>query len=215
MPRLTQSRVDRIEPDPARRITVWDDVLKGFGVRVAPNGRNTFVVRYRPRATRRFKWFTLGRTSVLSAAEARRRAGAALALVAAGEDPSEQKAPRAAPAPDAEHRGRCMTLAEFAPIYMRDHARKEKKRRSADGDQSNLDRFLLPAFGERHMDEITPVEIAKLQARIGEATPVQANRVVALISVLYSKAVDWRILSKEHELPESMAVMMARKTWRR
>ncbi len=93
MPRLTQRSVDRIEPDPERRIVIWDTLLKGFGVRVSPSGRKTFVVCYRPRATRKFRWLTLGSAAVLSAAEARTRAGAALASVAAGQDPAGERLP--------------------------------------------------------------------------------------------------------------------------
>jgi integrase len=204
MPRLTQGQVDKIELDPERRITVWDDVLKGFGVRVTPNGRKSFVVCYRPQATRKFTWFTLGRPPILSAAEARRRAGAALALVAAGGDPADAKSSRlAVDSAAARHHDRCMTLAEFAPLYMRDHARKEKKPRSAKEDQANLDRFLIPAFGERPLEQITTVEIATLHAKIGDTTPVQANRVLALISVLFSKAVKWKVLPADYENPAS------------
>ncbi len=203
MPRLTQRQVDTIQPDPERRITIWDDLLKGFGVRVHPSGRKTFVVCYRPHDTRKFRWLTLGSASVLSAAEARKRAGVALAVVASGQDPADKKPSHTTPDPRLAQCDRSLTIAAFAPIYMRDHARKEKKPRSAEGDQSNLDRFVIPALGDRPLEQITTLEIASLHAKLGASTPVQANRVLALISVLFSKAVDWKVLPVGHGNPAS------------
>ena len=205
MPKLTQRFVDSIGVVEARK-TCWDDTLRGFGVRVtppsrtSPAGTTSYVVKYRLRGSRRAHWLRLGPTAVLSPAQARRLAGRALAEVAAGRHP---KLGCDAEPDESEQTATLVTLGAFAPIYMRDHARKEKKPRSAEGDQSNLDRFVIPALGDRPLEEITTVEIATLHAQIGDTTPVQANRVLALISVVFSKAVKWKILPTDHENPAS------------
>ncbi len=152
MPRLTQRFVDSIGTVEARK-AFWDDGLRGFGVRVTPPSRTnpvgtkSYVVKYRLRGARRAYWMRLGATSALSPKHARRLAGWALAEVAAGRNP---RLACEAEAPEAETA--FITLAEFAPIYMRDHARKEKKLTSAEGDQSNLDRFVLPALGDQPLE---------------------------------------------------------------
>ncbi|MDB5427431.1 MAG: hypothetical protein JWR43_1406, partial [Phenylobacterium sp.] len=44
--RISKTTVDAAEPAAARYV-VWDDRLKGFGLRVTPNGVKTYVARYR------------------------------------------------------------------------------------------------------------------------------------------------------------------------
>ena len=46
MPRITKRTVDAIKPHDRERV-VWDDDLKGFGVRVHPSGRKVYIVKTR------------------------------------------------------------------------------------------------------------------------------------------------------------------------
>ena len=44
--KLTKRVVDAAKPE-ANRFIVWDSELAGFGLRVEPTGRKTFIARYR------------------------------------------------------------------------------------------------------------------------------------------------------------------------
>jgi Arm DNA-binding domain len=44
--KLTKRVVDGAQPEQYRYI-VWDIEVRGFGLRVAPSGRKTFIARYR------------------------------------------------------------------------------------------------------------------------------------------------------------------------
>ena len=46
MPKITKRTVDALAPAEKERV-VWDDDIKGFGVRVHPTGRKVYIVKYR------------------------------------------------------------------------------------------------------------------------------------------------------------------------
>ena len=48
MPKITKRAVDALKPHERERV-VWDEDLKGFGVRVHPSGRKVFIVKTRYR----------------------------------------------------------------------------------------------------------------------------------------------------------------------
>jgi integrase len=83
--KLTQSVVDALKlPANKAEHTVWDETITGLGIRLRGD-TGTWFFRYRYGSQHRR--MTLGTTSALSAAEARRIAGDVYAKVAAGRDP--------------------------------------------------------------------------------------------------------------------------------
>jgi len=81
--RLTKRVVESL-PAKAERFVVWDSELKGFGVRVSPQGRKTYVVRYRTTggSDRRLARATLG---VMTTEESREQVHRILAEAAIGQ----------------------------------------------------------------------------------------------------------------------------------
>ena len=69
MPKITKRLVDSLTPQGSDYF-VWDDSLAGFGVRVMPTGRRTYMVQYRDIAgrTRRKR---IGKHGTVTADEAR------------------------------------------------------------------------------------------------------------------------------------------------
>ncbi len=198
---LTKEQIDRLRYDPERRSTsgkpvtqqvLWDDRVRGLGVRVQRTGVKTFVLKYRTDA-RRVRLLTLGRYGTLTLQQARDKAIAQLAKVTDGKDPAAERR-------DAR---RGLTLREFAELFMQDHVRKHERRTEAET-RRRLDRIILPRLGARKLKEITTADIQALHKRYGEqgliggrAAPIQANRMAALISVMRSKAVEWGALGAD------------------
>ena len=58
MPKLTKRTIDTTEPQ-ATEFFLWDEGIPGFGLRVMPSGRKSFVVQFR--AGRRARRMSLGR----------------------------------------------------------------------------------------------------------------------------------------------------------
>ena len=84
-------------------------------------------------------------------------------------------------------------VSELIDAYMRQEVRPTRKARTADLYDMYFRRHIRPALGSKRAREVMPNDIAKLHRKIGAVAPVTANRVVALISGLYSWAArtDW------------------------
>jgi hypothetical protein len=92
---LTIAQIDKA-PTPAKgRIVLWDHDLPGFGVRVFPSGRRSFILRYRLPGSRAKETATLGTYGVITLPQARRQAQQLLRTVRLGGDPQAERKARA------------------------------------------------------------------------------------------------------------------------
>jgi hypothetical protein len=159
-----------------QRYEAWDDELPGFGVRVAPSGLKTWVVRYvQAGRKRRLK---LGNMPAVSLADARRLARQVLASVALGGDPAADK----------EAQQEAATFGHLAEVYLERHA--VKKRTGAE-DRRILERELLPKWRTTKAELIRRAQVVALlddiatgrgpRRRKGRPAPIMANRVLALV----------------------------------
>src|SRR5687767_7293010 len=142
---LTKRVIDRLHyaPDkrtangkPATQQIVWDDDVRGLGVRLQPGGSKSFVLKYRTRAGRN-RIMALGRYGPLTLDTARDRARKELGRVADGVDPAEERD---------EHR-KAVTLRQFADIYIERHSKPHNRTWKAD--RRRLDINILPKLGGR------------------------------------------------------------------
>ncbi len=110
---------------------------------------------------------------------ARREAIRVRGLLAVGQDPD---ASRDIP-----------TLRVFAERYMQEHALPFKRARSAEGDRGLLDRHLAPELGDLRLDQIDTARVTRF-AHARRETGVTANRALALLSHMYTKAGEWGVV---------------------
>jgi integrase len=177
MPKLTKRTVDALKPHPDRDLVVFDSELSGFGVRVKSSGRKSYLIQYR-NAGGRSRRLTLAGHGRLTPDEARDEAKQLLAAAARGQDPAEERHVAL----------RAPTVAELAALYLERHAKPRKK--TAGADESMLRRYILPAFGTKKVEAITAGDVARLHHALGDK-PLAANRVLALISVMFNLAESW------------------------
>ncbi len=157
---------------------VWDDDLAGFGLRVNPSGRKSFVVTFRLKGCQRFH--TLGRYGEMTPDQARTKAMKTLYKARQGEDP---KAGRIA----AE---RQPLITDLADRYQREHAEPKKRVSTARQDLQTWRKHVLPTLGKRRIADITRDDVAKLHHSL-RAKPYVANRVLALISKAFNLSELW------------------------
>src|SRR5262245_47363840 len=183
--RITKRLVDGLKAA-AEDYFVWDNTLRGFGLRLQPTGAKSYVVKYRAGSgrgapTRRV---TLGRAEALTPDEARALARKTLGAVAHGSDPAALKA--------AERRA--STLRELAEIFLAEHVEAKRKGTTAAHYRSLLKNVVLPDLGSRKAEQVTPSDLAKLHAKM-RGRPYQANRMLEVVGSLYSFAGKRKMLS--------------------
>ena len=177
MPKLTKRTIDAIEPQPSE-FFLWDEAIPGFGLRVMPSGRKSFVVQFR--AGRRARRMSLGPSTVLTCDQARTRAITIIAAVKNGEDPAADRAAKRNAA----------TVNDLAERFDKEHIAVRLKASTAKEYRSNLKRFILPALGRLAVPEITRADVAKFHHDLRHI-PYQANRCIEVVSKMFVLAEMW------------------------
>ncbi|MBK7823643.1 tyrosine-type recombinase/integrase [Nannocystis sp.] len=90
-----------------------------------------------------------------------------------------------------------LTLREFAERFIEDHIKPYLKPVPAGRYQSTLRRIILPALGDRPLDEITTTEIQRLHNSLRD-TPCAANHVRCVLCCMYSKADHWGLTTRRN-----------------
>lgn len=178
--RLTKRIVDALEPG-ERPVTYYDRDLIGFGVRVMPSGYKSWIVEYRPgdggRAVAK-KRLALGRTNIITAEQARRKARDILSAAHLGADPAAERT-----------KNREMpTFRIFTDRYLREEADLKLRPRTVELYGQYFRKHAIPRIGSLKLNAVTKAHVARLHREIGKRTPATANRVVKAISSLYRYA---------------------------
>jgi integrase len=175
---ITQKLLSKIEPPAQGNRLFFDREIRGFAVRVTAKGAIAFVLNYHIR--RRERRYTIGRHPELSVAEARDEAIELRKQIKKGRDPLEARvSDREAP-----------TMKELADDYFEFYANKNKRASSIRNDRQMLENVILPKFGRHSVSAITHRDIESLHSSL-RGTPYQANRVLSLLSKMFSLANEW------------------------
>ncbi len=170
--RLTDAAIARLRPR-EREYTVWDSRVAGLGVRVRPSGGRSYVMlRDTASGSRRV---ALGPVETMGIEEARREY---LARQAGKEPEREAKPARAAP-----------PLRDFVEgEWKRAHFDRYKPstRRTT---SSQLSGRILPAFGTKPLDRITPAGVRRWFDEFSRTAPGHANQTLGLLRQIMNFAI--------------------------
>lgn len=215
---LTDRQVAAVRPPATGERKLRDRKVPGLLFRVRASGRREWIFCYTFGGRRREAALgTYGtKAPALTLEQARREAGEMRKAIKNGQDPLEGRSKArddarssAAEARSAQRRADSLrralargeplpgTFGDLCQRYIREHARVKK--RSWREDARKIERELLPKWSTRPPSSITPPEVSDLvagiaagegpRARKGRPAPVTANRVLALISKIFSFAV--------------------------
>ena len=181
---FTKTRIQAIPtPEAGKRVTYYDTKTSGLQLRVSATGVKTFSVYRRLKAGEPER-VTLGRFPAMTVEQAQKLAADVNAEIQAGANPAEAKrALREEP-----------TLAEFFTEFGDRHGNKKLSWRD---DQQRFRDYLLPVLGKRKLSIITKPMLTRVLSdaeRDGKSVGT-VRQIRALMSILFSKAVDWGYLT--------------------
>jgi integrase len=180
--RIVQQVIAKLDaPKNGNRIT-WDREVPGFGARITSAGIISFVLEYRFHGRKRR--YTIGRHPELTATAARERAVQLRVGIMDGYDPLEaRQQDRLEP-----------TVNDLATEYLERHAVTHKRASSVRNDREMINNIIRPALGSLRLQAIGKRDLETLHASY-KTTPYRANRVLALLSKMFSLATEWEWIS--------------------
>lgn len=155
--RLSRRSVENAAPE-AKRYTVWDTDIRGFGLRVSPAGVRSYVLQYRPKGAARAeppKMVTIGQHGAVTTDQARAIAADLRGRIAKGEDPSR----------DTSWRSEGATVAELCDIYLADMKRRGVTDRGYNDAEQIIRLHIKPALGRLRVADVRESDVQLLVER--------------------------------------------------
>jgi len=181
--RLTDARIRSLLPEKSRR-EVWD-TEPGFGLRIAPTGRKSFIYLYRFNGKSRR--LTLGVYPRTSLADAREIVAKSVKTLEQGNDPGAEKINARKALRDAE------SFEELAFQWVERWAKPNRK--SWRAAQRELEIDAIPAWGKKKAYDIKQKDVFALVEQIMDrGSPIQANRTLGLLKQVFKFGVQRGII---------------------
>ncbi len=180
---FTKAALDALPlPDAGNRLVCHDTKTTGLQIRVSASGVKTFSL-YRRIKGGSPERVTLGRYPEMSIEQARRKSAEINAAIEFGANPAEVK--RA-------HKGE-LTFGDLFKQYLNRHAKTRK--RTWEDDEQRYQQYLEKPLGSKKLSSITRQSISLIHSDITKAGhPVVANRVLALISTVFGRTLEWGLV---------------------
>lgn len=177
MARLTKRYIDSLTTPDSEQF-IFDELLPGFGLRLYPTGRKSFLVQYRSGG--RTRRVSLGRFGTVTPDEARGRARELLGTVAAGNNPSE----------DRRQERLTPTVASLCSRFLVEHVEQHCKPITIREYRRTIEKHIKPAIGAFRLSDISRADVSDLHHRM-RATPYQANHALSVMSKMFNLAEIW------------------------
>lgn len=179
MTKITKRSVDAAAPTD-KEFFLWDDELKGFGLRVYPSGRKMYLAQFR--AGGRLRRVNIGLHGAVTPDLARTEAMKHLSQVRLGADP----------AGDRDRRKASPTMKEFGQRFLDEHVASHCKPSTQAEYKRSVELFINPKLGSHRIIDITRADVVEMHQSM-KATPYQANRTLGVLSIMFTVAHTWGV----------------------
>ncbi len=189
--KLTKSVLDkaRFEGTGRGAYILWDDEVPGFGVRIYPSEKKSFVITYRIKG--RTRQPAIGAYGILTLDQARKEARRLLVMVNSGMDPFGEKVNQKTED----------TMESLCRLYLERHSKIHNKPATWKEDERRILTRILPAFGSWKIQAVQRSDVTQLHTQIGSRHPYEANRTRSLISSMFERAREWGMIPENHPNP--------------
>lgn len=179
MPNLSKRTVEALTPK-GKDYIVWDESLKGFGVKVTPKGKKSYLVKYLGSGNKQRRP-ALGVHGTITCEQARDKAKEYLSKMQLGIDLMDER----------NKAKEELTFNALFDEYMKKHSKPHKK--SWWRDEEYYDRHIRDEIGREQLSAITHERMVKLHHKIGydQGSPSMANQIITLIGMIFNKAIEW------------------------
>ena len=178
----------RTKPPRNGRLEIADLRQAGLVLRITSKGARSFAYRFRHPHSRKTLRATIGPYPATTLEAARKRAKDMAAQVADGTNPIDARNAERESAPT-------RTFQALADRYLKEHAERHKRPRSAEEDRRNLTVHVLPKWAKRDFRAIRRADVIEvIESIVSGGKHAAGNRVHSLISKIFSFAIDADLL---------------------
>jgi len=189
---ITDNFLRTLKPPAIGRIEINDISCRNLQLRLTANGIATWSLRYSFHG--KIKRVKLGHYPSVTLKQARKKADEQRGKIDEGQDDPAVVARLAKQAKLNEALDR-RTFGYLAERYLREHSKRHNRASSFEENRRNLEKHLLPYWSTRPFADIKrPVVIERLEQIIGAGHHSAANRVHALVSKIFSFAIEVGLL---------------------
>lgn len=187
--KLTKKIIDKATYPEGHKGTyiIWDQAVSGLGLRIQPSNKKAWTIVYRQQGKQRY--FKIGNYPQVTLDNARKSAKWHFGEVAQGRDPAEAR----------KRERQELTMSDLCKRYLSEHAKPRKK--SWKEDERKIERRIKPTLGKRKAIEIKRSDLMKLHRKVGQESPYEANRLLAVLSVIFAYGRRANYLPEDHVNP--------------
>jgi integrase len=156
--KITKRAVDALVAKTRAEAVLWDDEIRGFGIRVRSGGAKTYILQYRAGTGRRapLRKLTIGKHgSPWTPSTARTEAKRLLGLVASGEDPANRRMEEC----------KTLTVADLCDLYLSEGV-AHKKASTLRADRGRIVHHIKPLLGQKRVDKIRREDIERMLVEV-------------------------------------------------
>lgn len=177
--KLNKSEVDHLKVEKTA-YTVWDTEVRGFGVRVWSSGSKVYVFKYQHRGKQH--WITLGPANQLPFARAKKKATELRLEILDGQNPGQE----------IQERRDALTVSALCERFIAEHVDVKTKASTQKEYRRVIEHDIRPSLGEMKVEDVKPKDVHELHHKLS-ASPIQANRTMAVLSKMFTLSELWGI----------------------
>lgn len=182
--KLTKSIIDKLiykgDAKKNQRCIYWSDTFAGFGVRVYPSGKKSFVHSYYFQGRKRFN--TIGQYGILTLDMAEKRVQKQKVDLLDGINILDVRQKNSA----------TQTIADLCGRFV---IEKVPFKKSGAEDERRINRHILPRWRAFKINSVTDDDVESLRESL-KNTPYEANRTLSLVAALFNFAKEKKLMDR-------------------